>query len=68
MVTFRPPKSENKTKKCLTQSHTIAFNKGANFAKKQWFFAKNAGINKIKRALVLKDIFSENTYLCGLKY
>ena len=38
MVTFHSPKSENKTKKCLTQSHTIAFNKGANFAKKTMIF------------------------------
>ena len=32
------------------------------------FFHKNADINKIKRALVLKGIFSETTYVCALTW
>ena len=30
------------------------------------FFQENAGISKIKKALVLKGIFSETTYVCVL--
>ena len=32
------------------------------------FLQRNAGISKIKRALVLKVTFSETTYLCVLTY
>ena len=47
-------------------SHTTALSKGTILAKKRWFFAKKADISKIKRALVLKDIISEATYVCVL--
>ena len=32
------------------------------------FLQRNAGISRIKRALVLKVTFSETTYLCVLTY
>ena len=32
------------------------------------FLQKNADISKVKRALVLKGIFSETTYVCVLMY
>ena len=32
------------------------------------FYQKTADISKIKRALVLKDIFSETAYMCVLPY
>ena len=52
-------------KKSLTQlDHTFALSRGTILAKKHWFFAKNADISKIKRALVLKGIFFETTYVC----
>ena len=38
--------------------------RGTILAKKQWFFAKNADISKIKEVLVLKGIFSKTTYMC----
>ena len=38
------------------------------FQKNVDFLQKNADINKIKKALVLKDIFSETTYVCVLTY
>ena len=44
-------------------SHTIALSKVTIFAKKTLVFCeKNADIIKIKRALVLKGMFSETTY------
>ena len=46
----------------------FALSKGIILGKKFWFFAKNADISKIKRAVVLKGIFSENTYECVLMY
>ena len=36
------------------------------FPKNAVFFTKNADLSKIKRALVLKGIFSETTYVCVL--
>ena len=56
-------KSENRTKESLTQLSTIALSKGTIFAppKKVVFMQKNADISKIKRAFVLKSIFSETT-------
>ena len=36
--------------------------------KKHWFSTKNADINKIKRALVLKGLFCGTTFVCLLKY
>ena len=50
------------------QISTIALSKGTILAKKCYFFAKNADISKIKRALVLKRIFSETTYECVLTH
>ena len=32
--------------------------------RRHWLFAKNADISKIKRALVLKGMFSETIYVC----
>ena len=32
------------------------------------FLSKDADINKIKKALELKGIFSETTYVCALTY
>ena len=51
----------------LHSSHTIALSEGVIFQKKKKnadFFQKNADISKIKRALALKGIFSETTYVC----
>ena len=44
------------------------FSKGTIFAENAHFFQKNAGFSQIKRALVLKDIFSEAIYMCVLTY
>ena len=53
-VTFYLTKSENRTKKALTQL-TIALSKGIIFAKKILIFCKkDAEISKINRAFVLK--------------
>ena len=38
------------------------------FPKNAEFLQKNADISKVKRALVLKGIFSETTYVCVLMY
>ena len=55
---------------CQIQGSSIvltALSKGTILAKKHWFFAKKkADISKIKRALVLKGIFSESMYECVL--
>ena len=55
IVTFYLTKTENRIKKSQGQLSNSDF-----FAK------KNADISKIKRALVLKGIFSETTYVCQL--
>ena len=67
-ITFYLTKTENGTKKNLYHSsHTIAISKGTIFAKKTITFCqKSADISKVKRALVLKGIFSKlnmNVYL-----
>ena len=69
-VIFYFTKTENRTKNSLTQlSHTIALSKSTILAKKNTdFLQKNADISKIKRALVLKRIFSEIAYACVLTY
>ena len=68
-MTFYLTKTENKTKKLLTQhnSHTIALSKDTILAKQRLFLAKkNADISKIKKPLVVKDKFSETAYVCVL--
>ena len=45
-------------------SHTIALSKGTIFKGTTNFLQKYADISKIKRALVVKGIFSETTYMC----
>ena len=59
IVTFYLTKTENRAKK--HSSHTIALSKGPIFAKNGDFLQKNTDISKIKRALLLKGIFSETT-------
>ena len=54
---FTLPKLKTELKNLLSSPHTIALSKGTIFTKKCWYFAKNADISKIKRALVLKGIF-----------
>ena len=50
-------------------SHIIVFSKGTIFLKTNIFCKnKNADINKIKKILALKGIFSETTHLCVLAY
>ena len=61
IVFFYLTKTQNRTKS--HNSRTIALSKGTIFAKKCWLFAKNVDISRIKRALVLKGIFSETTYV-----
>ena len=45
-----------------------ALSKGTNFAKNAEFLEQNADISKVKTASVLKDILSETTYACVLKW
>ena len=47
-------------------SHAIALSKGTILAKNADFWQKNADINKIKRVLEIKAIFSETTYVSVL--
>ena len=54
-------KQKTEIKNLQHSSHTIALSKGT-------FQAKKAGINKLKRTLVLKGIFSEIAYACVLTY
>ena len=44
--------------------HTIALSKGIIMPKNADFLKKNAAISKIKRALVVKGIFSEKKHVC----
>ena len=63
IVTFILDKLKTELKSSRKHSYyTITLFKGTIFAK------KNADINKIKRVLVLKEIFSETTYVCVLTY
>ena len=66
---------QSRTKKSLTQLSHYCFESRYCFCQKiQFFFKKNVDIFnmltrcKIKRALVLKGIFSETTYVCVLTY
>ena len=61
-------KLKTELKNIKYRSHTINLSEGTIFAKKWWCFAKNADFSRIKRALVLKGILSENTSVCVLKY
>ena len=66
-VTFYLAKTENKTKKSLTQHSHYCFEKKYYFSQKTLIFCKtNADISRIKKALLLKDIFSQTTYVCVL--
>ena len=56
-VTFYLTKTENRTKKSLTQFSHHCFEGRHFFTKKADSLRKNADIDKIKRALALKDIF-----------
>ena len=63
-ITLNLTKSENiktELKNLQRSSHTITLSEGISFA-------KNADINKIKKALVIKIIFSETVYVCVLTY
>ena len=67
VVTFYLTKTENRTKKSLTQLSHYRFELRYYLCqKKRLFFTKNADISKIKKALVLKGSFSETTYVCVL--
>ena len=48
IATFCLTKTENRTKKSVTQLSTIALSKGTFLDKKSYFFEKNADISKIK--------------------
>ena len=68
IVTFYLTKIENRTKKSLTQLSHYCFEWRYDFGQKKLIFCKkNAEINRIKRVLVLKGIFSETTCGCVLK-
>ena len=69
IVIFYPAKTENRPKNLQHNSHTIALSKGTVFTRKCCFLQqqqKNADNSKIKKALVLKAIFSETSYVCVL--
>ena len=64
MVTFYLTKTENSTKNLYHSPLTIVLGKGTISAKKCYFFAKGSvDISKTKRALILKGVFSETTYV-----
>ena len=54
----------------MTQPSPTAFSKYTIFAKNTDFLqkSKNPDMIQIKRALVLKDIFSDTEYMCVLTY
>ena len=63
IITCYLSKTENRT----NSFHTIALSKGIIWPKiPDVFFKKNAGISKIKRALVVKGTFSETKHVCVL--
>ena len=65
-------KLETELKNLKHSSHTTALSKGNILSKSADFLQKNADISKIKRALILKGIFSETacfcTYVPNLKF
>ena len=62
-VTFYTTKTDSRTKKS-----NIDLSKGTAFAKNTDFLQEGADIRKIKRALVLKGLFSETAYVCTYKF
>ena len=69
IATFCLIKTEDRTKRSLTQfSHYCSKSRYYFCYKKQIFYKKNVDISKVNRALVLKGIFSETTYVCVLTY
>ena len=68
-ITFYLTKTENRTKKFLTQlSLLLIWLKVLFLLKNAEFLLKNRDISKIKKVLVLKSIFSKTTYVCVLTY
>ena len=68
-ITFCLTNHKNKTKKSLTQLSYYCFELRYYFCQKMpLIFLKNAGISKIKGALVLKDIFYETKYVFVLTH
>ena len=65
IVFFYLTKTENRTKKSLTQLSYYCFEKGTILAKKKMlvFCKKNADISKIKGVVVLKGTFFKTTYV-----
>ena len=67
IVTLYLTKIKNRTKKYLTQLSNYKLTlrvKVISWPKNADFLQKNANISNIKRALVLKGIFSKTTYIC----
>ena len=48
--------------------HAIPLSEGTIFAKNADFLQKNAEVSKVKRALILKGMFSETAHVCVLMY
>ena len=66
---FYLKKTENKTKKTLTQLSHYCFELRYYFCQKMIIILqKNADISKVKKASGTKVIFSETTYVCILTY
>ena len=70
VVTLYLTKTENRTKKSVTQLSHHSFEQRQYFCQKKMlnFAPKNVDISKIKGALVLKAIFSETIYMCVFTY
>ena len=69
IVTFYLIKTENRTKKSLTQLSHYCFVYMYYLCKIMLIFCKkNAHISKIKSVLALRCIFSETTYVCVPTY
>ena len=68
-IAFYLRKTENRTKKFLTQLSHYGFEQKYYFWKKMLtFLQKNADISKIGRGLVLKGKSSETAYRCIFTY
>ena len=63
-VTFYLTKTENRTKKSLTQLSHYCFEERYYFSLKRLIFCKKWWISTINRALELKGIFSETKFMC----
>ena len=70
VVTLYLTKTENRTKKSVTQLSHHSFEQRQYFCQKKMlnFAPKNVDISKIKGALVLKAIISETIYMCVFTY